>query len=138
MTTQTTQITQKPIMATGRRKTSVAVAFLKEGNGNILINGRDLDEYFGGNLAQKHEAMSPLLLTNLKSKLDIEIKVEGGGITGQAGAIKLAIARALVEYNPDLKPLLKKHGMLKRDPRMVERKKPGKPKARKSFQWTKR
>ncbi len=130
--------TTQPIMATGRRKTATAVAFLKEGSGNIIINGRSVDEYFGGNIAQKHEAISPLLVTNLKNKLDIKIKAEGGGITGQAGAIKLAIARALVEFNPDLKPLLKKHGMLKRDPRMVERKKPGKPKARKSFQWTKR
>jgi len=136
MTQQT--VLNQPIMATGRRKTAVAVAFLKEGNGKIVVNGRDIDEYFAGNLVQKHEAISPLLVTNLKSKLDIEIKAEGGGITGQAGAIELAIARALVEYNPDLKPLLKKHGMLKRDPRMVERKKPGKPKARKSFQWTKR
>jgi small subunit ribosomal protein S9 len=131
-------VLNQPIMATGRRKTAVAVVFLKEGNGKIVVNGRDIDEYFSGNLVQKHEAISPLLVTNLKSKLDIEIKADGGGITGQAGAIKLAIARALVEYNPDLKPLLKKHGMLKRDPRMVERKKPGKPKARKSFQWTKR
>jgi small subunit ribosomal protein S9 len=132
------QTTQQSITATGRRKTATAVVFLKEGNGNIIINGKTVDEYFGENVIHKHEAISPLLMTNLKSKLDIEIKAEGGGITGQAGAIKLAIARALVEYNPDLKPLLKKHGMLKRDPRMVERKKPGKPKARKSFQWTKR
>jgi small subunit ribosomal protein S9 len=131
-------VLNQPVMATGRRKTAVAVVFLKEGDGKIVVNGRDIDEYFSGNLVQKHEAISPLLVTNLKSKLDIEIKADGGGITGQAGAIKLAIARALVEYNPDLKPLLKKYGMLKRDPRMVERKKPGKPKARKSFQWTKR
>jgi small subunit ribosomal protein S9 len=133
---QTTQI--QSIIATGRRKTSTAVVSLKEGNGNIIINGKNIDDYFGGNIRHKQEAISPLLVTNLKSKLNIEIKADGGGITGQAGAIKLAIARALVEYNPDLKPLLKKHGMLKRDPRMVERKKPGKPKARKSFQWTKR
>ena len=134
--TQTTQV--QPIMATGRRKTATAVVFLKEGSGNITINGKTVDEYFGGNLVHKQESISPLLITNLKSKLDIDIKAEGGGVTGQAGAIKLAIARALVEYNPDFKSLLKKHGMLKRDPRMVERKKPGKPKARKSFQWTKR
>jgi small subunit ribosomal protein S9 len=77
-------------------------------------------------------------VTNLKNKIGFEIEVDGGGITGQAGAIKLAIARALVEYDPNLRPVLKNYGMLKRDPRMVERKKPGKPKARKSFQWTKR
>ncbi len=122
----------------GRRKTSTAVAVLKEKIQDIIINGRSVDEYFGNNILQKQTAISPLIVTNLKNKIGFEIKVEGGGITGQAGAIKLAIARALVEYNPELKPILKKYSMLKRDPRMVERKKAGKPKARKSFQWTKR
>lgn len=126
------------ITATGRRKTSVAVAVLKQNTTDIIINGKTIDEYFSGNLAQKQDAMSPLLVTNLKNKIGFEIEVKGGGITGQAGAIKLAIARALVEYDPNLKSTLKKYGMLKRDPRMVERKKAGKPKARKSFQWTKR
>ncbi len=129
---------KKNIMATGRRKTAVAVASIIYDKTDIIINGTTLEEYFGNNILQKHEAISPLLVTNLKNKIGFEIKVEGGGISGQAGAIKLAIARALVEYNPELKPILKKYGMLKRDPRMVERKKPGKPKARKSFQWTKR
>ncbi len=135
---QQVEAEQKIIMATGRRKTAVAVARLRTDTTNITINGRTLDEFFGGNLFQKHEAISPLLVTNLKDKVGFEIKTEGGGISGVAGAVKLAIARALVEYNPDLRVILKKHGMLKRDPRMVERKKPGKPKARKSFQWTKR
>lgn len=130
--------TTKLIRATGRRKTAVAVAILRENSQEITVNNRPIDDYFAGNLAQKHEAISPLLVTNLKNKIGFEIEASGGGITGQAGAIKLAIARALVEYNPELKPILKKHGMLKRDPRMVERKKAGKPKARKSFQWTKR
>ncbi|MCS7230628.1 MAG: 30S ribosomal protein S9 [Elusimicrobiota bacterium] len=128
----------QPIRATGRRKTSVAVAVLKNGTGKITINNKTLDEYFGGNLTQKTQVISPLVLTGLKDKLDIEVEAKGGGITGQADAIKLAIARALVIYNPDLRATLKKAGMLRRDPRMVERKKPGKPKARKSFQWTKR
>lgn len=132
------QTKEKVIMATGRRKTATAVAILKTDRTDITVNNRPIEEYFGNNLIQRHEAISPLLVTNLKNKIGFEIKAEGGGITGQAGAIKLAIARALVEYNPELKPLLKKYGMLKRDPRMVERKKPGKPKARKSFQWTKR
>ncbi|MFN3551319.1 MAG: 30S ribosomal protein S9 [Endomicrobiia bacterium] len=126
------------IQAIGRRKTSTAVAVLKDKIQNIIVNGRPIEEYFGNNILQKQTAISPLVVTNLKNKIGFEIKVEGGGITGQAGAIKLAIARALVEYNPELKSILKKHGMLKRDPRMVERKKSGKPKARKSFQWTKR
>lgn len=132
------QITQSLIRATGRRKTAVAVAVLRQDKQGIIVNGKDIDTYFGNNLFQKQEAISPLIVTNLKDKIGWEIETTGGGITGQAGAIKLAIARALVEYNPELKPILKKYGMLKRDPRMVERKKPGKPKARKSFQWTKR
>jgi len=128
----------KLISALGRRKTSVAVAKLKIDTTDIVVNGKSIDEYFGNNILQKHNAISPLLVTNLKNKIGLEIEVKGGGITGQAGAIKLAIARALVEYDPNLRPVLKNYGMLKRDPRMVERKKPGKPKARKSFQWTKR
>ncbi len=126
------------ISAVGRRKTSVAVARVKNDTTEIIINGKSVDEYFGNNILQKHAAISPLLVTNLKNKIGFEIDVKGGGITGQAGAIKLAIARALVEYDPNLRPVLKNYGMLKRDPRMVERKKAGKPKARKSFQWTKR
>ena len=128
----------KLISALGRRKTSVAVAKLKIDTTDIVVNGKSIDEYFGNNILQKHNVISPLLVTNLKNKIGFEIEVDGGGITGQAGAIKLAIARALVEYDPNLRPVLKNYGMLKRDPRMVERKKPGKPKARKSFQWTKR
>jgi small subunit ribosomal protein S9 len=101
----------KSISAVGRRKTSVAVAKLKIDTTDIVVNGKSIDEYFGNNILQKHNAISPLLVTNLKNKIG---------------------------YDPNLRPLLKNHRMLKRDPRMVERKKPGKPKARKSFQWTKR
>lgn len=132
------QIVNKNIVATGRRKTAVAVARIIYEHKNIIVNNVPIEEYFKNNILQKQEAISPLLVTNLKNKIGFEIKAKGGGITGQAGAIKLAIARALVEYNPELKPILKKYRMLKRDPRMVERKKAGKPKARKSFQWTKR
>ncbi len=132
------QTANKNIVDTGRRKTAVAVAKIIYDHKDIIVNGVPIEEYFKNNILQKQEAISPLLVTNLKNKIGFEIKVKGGGITGQAGAIKLAISRVLVEYNPELKPTLKKYGMLKRDPRMVERKKAGKPKARKSFQWTKR
>ncbi|MCX7956656.1 MAG: 30S ribosomal protein S9 [Endomicrobia bacterium] len=126
------------IKATGRRKTATAVVTIKLGTGKILINNKDLDGYFKNHPIQKNEVLSPLVATNIKDKIDVNIDVEGGGINAQAGAIKLAIARALTVYNPEFRGVLKKAGMLKRDPRMVERKKPGKPKARKSFQWTKR
>ncbi len=129
---------EQQFMNVGRRKTAVAVAILKPGNGKITINGKTVDEYFGNNLIQKHLALLPLKRAGLEDKVDVEIKSEGGGITGQADAIKLAIARCLVEYKPELRTLLKKESMLKRDPRMVERKKAGQPKARKKFQWTKR
>jgi len=122
----------------GRRKTAIAVAQFKEGTGKILINGRDLDNFFGNNMLQKNSAISPLTLTGLKNKFDITLKVKGGGITGQADAIKLAIARFLVLERPEFKTLLKQNEMLKRDPREVERKKSGQAKARKKFQWTKR
>jgi len=122
----------------GRRKTAIAVAQFKEGTGKILINGRDLDNFFGNNMLQKNSAISPLTLTGLKNKFDITLKVKGGGIIGQADAIKLAIARFLVLERPEFKTLLKQNEMLKRDPREVERKKSGQAKARKKFQWTKR
>ncbi|MCS7228177.1 MAG: 30S ribosomal protein S9 [Endomicrobia bacterium] len=129
---------EKPITATGRRKTAVAVAILRKDTTGININGKSIQQYFGNNLLQQQEVLTPLVVTNFLNKVGFDIEVKGGGITGQAGAIKLAVARALVEYKPELRSVLKKYGLLKRDPRMVERKKPGKPKARKSFQWTKR
>lgn len=124
--------------AIGRRKTAVAVVRWSEGSGKIVVNGKTLDEYFGGNMLQKQSAISPLVLTNLKDKFDIELSVKGGGITGQAEGIKLALARFLVSVRPELRGVLKQNEMLKRDPREVERKKPGQAKARKKFQWTKR
>lgn len=121
----------------GRRKTSVARVFLKEGKGGIVINKKDYKEYFTtGPLHYKVE--QPLMLTENLGKYDIMINVEGGGITGQAEAIRLGISRALVEINAEYKPVLKPEGLMTRDPRMVERKKFGQKKARKKFQFSKR
>ena len=123
--------------ATGRRKTSSARVYLKSGKGNITINNRKLDEYFGRKVAQML-VMQPLELLDLSEKLDIKIKVKGGGSFGQAGAIRHGISRALTSFNEELRPQLKKAGLLTRDPRRVERKKPGLVKARKSKQFSKR
>ena len=123
--------------ATGRRKTSSARVYLKKGKGNISVNDRKLDEYFGRKVAQML-VMQPLELVDLSEKIDLKIKVSGGGSFGQAGAIRHGISRALISYDEDLRPQLKKAGLLTRDPRKVERKKPGQVKARKSKQFSKR
>ena len=123
--------------ATGRRKTSSARVYLQKGKGNILVNDRKLDEYFGRKVAQML-VMQPLELVELTDKLDIKIMVKGGGSFGQAGAIRHGISRALTEYDQELRPQLKKAGLLTRDSRRVERKKPGLVKARKSKQFSKR
>jgi small subunit ribosomal protein S9 len=123
--------------ATGRRKTSSARIYLTSGKGNILVNDKQLDVYFGRKVAQML-VMQPLEMTELSGKLDINIKVKGGGSFGQAGAIRHGISRALISYDEDLRPQLKKAGLLTRDPRKVERKKPGLVKARKSKQFSKR
>tara|TARA_Y100000768_G_scaffold377798_1_gene351462 strand:- start:655 stop:1047 length:393 start_codon:yes stop_codon:yes gene_type:complete len=123
--------------ATGRRKTSSARVYLQKGKGNILVNDRKLDEYFGRKVAQML-VMQPLELVELTDKVDIKIMVKGGGSFGQAGAIRHGISRALTEYNQELRPQLKKAGLLTRDSRRVERKKPGLVKARKSKQFSKR
>jgi len=123
--------------ATGRRKTSSARVYLKKGKGDISVNDRKLDEYFGRKVAQML-VMQPLELLDLSEKLDIKIKVKGGGSFGQAGAIRHGISRALTSYDEELRPQLKKAGLLTRDPRRVERKKPGLVKARKSKQFSKR
>ena len=123
--------------ATGRRKTSSARVYLKKGKGDIFVNDRKLDEYFGRNVAQML-VMQPLELLDLSEKLDIKIKVKGGGSFGQAGAIRHGISRALTSFDEELRPQHKKAGLLTRDPRRVERKKPGLVKARKSKQFSKR
>ncbi len=123
--------------ATGRRKTSSARIYLSSGKGNIIVNDRDLDVYFGRKVAQML-VMQPLEMTELTDKVDINIKVKGGGSFGQAGAIRHGISRALISYDEELRPQLKSAGLLTRDPRKVERKKPGLVKARKSKQFSKR
>ena len=123
--------------ATGRRKTSSARIYLSAGKGHITVNDKQLHIYFGRKVAQML-VMQPLEMTELSDKLDINIKVKGGGSFGQAGAIRHGISRALIAYDEELRPQLKKAGLLTRDPRKVERKKPGLVKARKSKQFSKR
>jgi small subunit ribosomal protein S9 len=122
---------------TGRRKSSAARVFLRPGRGTILVNDRPLDEYFGRETARM-VVRQPLELTKLSDKFDVYVTVAGGGNTGQAGAIRLGIARALVEYNEALKPEQRKAGFLTRDAREVERKKVGLHKARRATQYSKR
>ena len=123
--------------ATGRRKTSSARVYLQKGKGSISVNDRKLDEYFGRKVAQML-VMQPIELVDLVEKVDINIKVKGGGSFGQAGAIRHGISRALTSYDEGLRTQLKQAGLLTRDPRRVERKKPGLVKARKSKQFSKR
>jgi small subunit ribosomal protein S9 len=125
------------INALGRRKTAVARVYLKSGNGKIEINKKDYKEYFPTGTLQ-YVVEQPMLLTDNVGKFDIKVNLDGGGITGQAEALRLGISRALCEINPEYRPVLKAKGLLRRDPRMVERKKPGQPKARKKFQFSKR
>jgi len=122
---------------TGRRKTSVARVYLRPGTGKIMVNRRDFEEFFP-NRVLKMVIRQPLLLTETADKFDILVNVQGGGSAGQAGAIRHGISRALLEYNPELRPRLKAAGLLTRDARKVERKKYGQPKARKRFQFSKR
>ena len=122
---------------TGRRKTSVARVRLLPGDGKFIINGRDIDEYFGLETL-KMVAKQPLVLTNTLGSFDVIVNVYGGGFTGQSGAIRHGIARALIEADANLRPELKRAGYLTRDPRMVERKKYGLKKARRAPQFSKR
>ncbi|HET6905956.1 MAG TPA: 30S ribosomal protein S9 [Rhodanobacteraceae bacterium] len=122
---------------TGRRKTSAARVFLRKGEGKITINGKPLDEFFGRETSRMI-VRQPLELTQMVDKFDVNVNVEGGGITGQAGAIRLGIARALVEYDETLKSPLRKAGFMTRDARAVERKKVGLHKARRATQFSKR
>lgn len=126
------------IYATGKRKEAVAKVWLKPGSGNIIVNGKSLDEFLGGREALKLRVKWPLMLTKQESALDIEVKVLGGGVAAQADAIKHGISKALVEYASEFRSILKPAGLLTRDARVVERKKYGKKKARKSPQFSKR
>jgi small subunit ribosomal protein S9 len=123
--------------AIGRRKTSVARVYVKPGTGEIKINKRELSNYFSTGTLQ-YKVRQPLSLTDNLNNFDIVVNVEGGGITGQAEAIRLGLSRALCEINPELRIALKPEGLMTRDPRMVERKKFGQKKARKRFQFSKR
>ena len=128
---------KKYYYGTGRRKKAIARVRLIEGNGKIIINGKDLDEYFGLETL-KVIVKQPLTVTNSTAKYDVISTVEGGGYTGQAGAVRHGIARALNEANSEYRPILKSNGFLTRDPRMKERKKYGLKKARKAPQFSKR
>ena len=122
---------------TGRRKTSVARVFLRPGQGRIIVNRRPFEDYFPRETLRLI-VTQPLELTGTTSQVDAKVNVKGGGLSGQAGAVRHGIARALLEFNIELRPQLKRAGMLTRDPRMKERKKYGQPGARKRFQFSKR
>ncbi len=124
-------------IATGRRKDAVARIRMTAGTGVIEVNGRTFEEYFKTSALQ-NAVLQPLEVAKSVNVFDISVNASGGGMSGQAGAVRLAIARALTEHNPELRPLLKPAGMLRRDPRMKERKKSGQPGARKRFQFSKR
>ncbi len=121
----------------GRRKTAVARIYLSEGKGNVTINKKDYKDYFAIPTLQ-YKINQPFVITETTGQYDVKVNVDGGGITGQVEAIRLAISRALIQINEEFKSPLKKQGLMTRDPRMVERKKPGQKKARKKFQFSKR
>lgn len=123
--------------ALGRRKTAVARLYLKKGTGNYVINSKDYKTYFPTTVMQA-KVYQPFQLTNTLGQYDIVVNVKGGGTSGQVEAVRLAISRALVKIDAEMKPALKAEGLMTRDPRMVERKKPGQKKARKRFQFSKR
>ena len=125
------------VNAVGRRKAAVARVIVKEGTGNIIINKRPLEVYFPSSILQ-YIVRQPLTTLDVVGNYDIQVNLDGGGYKGQAEALRLGIARALVKINPEDKPALRKEGFMTRDPRSVERKKPGQPKARKRFQFSTR
>ena len=129
--------TATSINATGRRKTAVAHVWLTEGTGRITINRRTFEEYLP-TLPLQNLTLQPFQVTNTVNKFDVKVVSNGGGIHGQVGAIRLAISRALVQSDETLRSLLREHGLMTRDPRMKERKKPGRPGARKRYQFSKR
>jgi small subunit ribosomal protein S9 len=121
----------------GRRKAAIARVYLSEGKGQIIVNNRDFKVYFPDKLLH-YVVEQPLNLLDLRNNYDIKVNLNGGGMTGQAEALRLGISRALIKINPEYKPALRAEGFVTRDPRVVERKKPGQPKARKRFQFSKR
>lgn len=125
------------VNALGRRKSAVARIFVTEGTGKITINKKDLQDYFPSSILQ-YVVKQPLTTLNVVEKYDIKVNLDGGGFTGQSQALRLAIARALVKINPEDKKALRAEGFMTRDAREVERKKPGQPKARRRFQFSKR
>ena len=127
----------EPVNALGRRKAAVARVILSDGKGKITVNERDYKEYFGAETLQ-YVVTQPLVALNVLEKYDIQVNLDGGGVKGQAEALRLGITRALVQIDPETKSVLKAAGFVTRDPREVERKKPGQPKARKRFQFSKR
>jgi small subunit ribosomal protein S9 len=127
----------EPVNALGRRKAAVARVLLSDGKGKITVNDRDYKEYFGAETLQ-YVVTQPLVVLNAVDKYDINVNLDGGGVKGQAEALRLGITRALVQVDAENKPVLKANGFVTRDPREVERKKPGQPKARKRFQFSKR
>ena len=127
-----------PFTGTGRRKNAVARVRLVKGSGQVLVNGKTIEEFFGGLFRHKRTAVRPVEISAPAKDYDFHVFVLGGGVTGQAGAISHSISRALLKIDPSLKANLRKEGLLTRDSRMVERKKPGRPKARKRFQFSKR
>ena len=125
------------INTSGRRKNAIASVYMTQGTGKVTINKRDITEYFPLPTLQ-YKVKQPFMLTETLDQFDIKANLDGGGITGQAEALRLAISKALIELNDELKPTLKAEGLTTRDPRMVERKKFGQKKARKKFQFSKR
>ena len=138
MSTAGTPVDSKTwILGTGRRKESVARVFLRPGSGKFTVNHRSVENYFP-NHAWKHDAMEPLKFTSLAEQVDVVVTANGGGVGGQAGAVRMGLSRAIARFNPELRPSLRKNGFLTRDSRMKERKKYGQKGARKRFQFTKR
>lgn len=130
-------MTKPLVQATGRRKASVARVRLRDGSGSVTLNGKPLEQFFP-TMATRLRVMEPLQITNMVGRYDLEATLHGGGTTGQSDALRLGIARALIELDPDLRPTLKAAGMLRRDDRVVESKKYGLRKARRAPQYTKR
>ena len=124
-------------LGTGRRKESVARVFVRPGAGKFAVNGREVEKYFP-NHAWKHDATEPLKFTNIADQVDVVVTARGGGVGGQAGAVRMGLSRAISRFNPELRAALRKNGFLTRDSRMKERKKYGQKGARKRFQFTKR